>query len=996
MSEAAFPALKTNNTFVLDGTNSIENKNSKVKRDGFYHSPMSLLALLETFQQSDHKHVFKSFILDNKFEENKSDMMSIQADNELIESVEIMNNTEVTRTTRIICQTCHVWFTINHTKLNSEENRCSGLDYPCHHYHAQGFNVYQCCGCDYTVAFELQEPLLPIKLLERLEATRPKARSYAELMQQNKDQPVTPTLVTTYSTLLVYLQDLLKGIKRNINKNNPHFLARVGLDDGSQALLEEIGFQLEDNYFLPPDVIQPLRLEQIEQEILLALDVLRQELGSTTVPFTANGMTIKVKTADMQHVLGIISSIETRYRVEDDYVNKAYTSFGLTSGASDRLVEWTYKKLMNESIVIIDEYEAIDHLVTIANYTNSTLLQTLIACERSKGKIGRNDIGDAYAYFGVLPDTADDRLLIGLYQIKMTDEPLEKNTHQDKLKTIAIARHSSELIDFLKKEKGIPLTANIKSVEDILGVPAQMINSQQTVPVGLNNIGNTCYFNSLLQYYNTFIPFRETMIHNELFVEDENSEPKKIGGINVDQSEIRRAKKFVNLLKELFLNLQQSQEKAISPQYDLAYMALLNKKEDDEDVDVPDTNEKNTMSLQKTALESESSNTIRPHSPPPSYDELDDERQGSSKGVIKERPSVDTMMFGKQQDVTECMSNVMYLVEAALKPLSKTEDGEQIDDMIRRSFYGKARQILSYRDNMTQKIVKKEMEEDFSHVIVDASEGKDLYDGLDEYFFADQVENFQGGCEVTREVTAKSFPPILQILVQRVQFDRATANIYKSNAYIQFYKTIYLDRYADENFEALKERRAEVALWRMEMEKYERQVAKYTKSEICKMPIPDLLEASCQVLEEFKTECPTEKDKERLEHVLDFIKKESKEKREIIQEGTNKIQELRSKIHSQYDDYNQIAYRLHAVFIHQGQANYGHYWIYILDHKNDQWWKYNDSLVTKVQESEIFHNTTGSTANPYFLVYVDESKMNDFVETIVTRKPTNHIIADAA
>lgn len=62
-------------------------------------------------------------------------------------------------------------------------------------------------------------------------------------------------------------------------------------------------------------------------------------------------------------------------------------------------------------------------------------------------------------------------------------------------------------------------------------------------PVGLNNIGNTCYFNSLLQYYYTLLPFRETMINIEEYVEDENSEPKKIGGIEVDQSEIRRAKK---------------------------------------------------------------------------------------------------------------------------------------------------------------------------------------------------------------------------------------------------------------------------------------------------------------------------------------------------------------------------------------------------------------------------------------------------------------------
>lgn len=120
----------------------------------------------------------------------------------------------------------------------------------------------------------------------------------------------------------------------------------------------------------------------------------------------------------------------------------------------------------------------------------------------------------------------------------------------------------------------------------------------------------------------------------------------------------------------------------------------------------------------------------------------------------------------------------MYLVEAALKPLKKTQDGEQIDDMIRQLFYGKARQILSYVDNKTMQEVKKNKEEDFSHVIVDACEGKTLYDGLDEYFFADKVENFQGGEEATREVTVKTLPPVLQVLVQ-VSDERS--NFYKES-----------------------------------------------------------------------------------------------------------------------------------------------------------------------------------------------------------------------
>lgn len=99
-----------------------------------------------------------------------------------------------------------------------------------------------------------------------------------------------------------------------------------------------------------------------------------------------------------------------------------------------------------------------------------------------------------------------------------------------------------------------------------------------------------------------------------------------------------------------------------------------------------------------------------------------------------------------------------------------------------------------------------------------------------------------------------------------------------------------------------------------------------------------------------------------------------------IENDTRDLQESISRIHRtielMYSDKSmiQVPYRLHAVLVHEGQANAGHYWAYILDHRENRWMKYNDIAVTKSSWEELVRDSFGGyrNASAYCLMYIND------------------------
>ncbi|EPB74985.1 hypothetical protein ANCCEY_05904 [Ancylostoma ceylanicum] len=99
----------------------------------------------------------------------------------------------------------------------------------------------------------------------------------------------------------------------------------------------------------------------------------------------------------------------------------------------------------------------------------------------------------------------------------------------------------------------------------------------------------------------------------------------------------------------------------------------------------------------------------------------------------------------------------------------------------------------------------------------------------------------------------------------------------------------------------------------------------------------------------------------------------AKHKQLLIREG-----ELIRMIDEIYerDELKRHGYQLHAVAIHQGHANAGHYWAYVrkgID--DDQWEKFNDQRVESAAWSDIESEAIGGTrtTSAYFLLYVSSA-----------------------
>ena len=414
----------------------------------------------------------------------------------------------------------------------------------------------------------------------------------------------------------------------------------------------------------------------------------------------------------------------------------------------------------------------------------------------------------------------------------------------------------------------------------------------------------------------------------------------------------------------------------------------------------------------------------RPDGPPP----LPPRPAGRTRRQTLEHQVESYMSFGRQNDVTECMDNVMFQVEVALRHNARGAeqgggggggggDEEQDSDssseerhssLIKRLFYGEMKQKLELEDPAAAERLRVKTEP-FSYLLIDVSqEGRTIYDGLDANFDISTVEI--EGKRASRQISLVSVPTILQVQLQRVQYDRVHMRPYKSNAYLAFSRTLALDRYvepAPDDTEAqrrqqrtlecrikldeLRARLAQLSAGKEHPPAILRQLAPYLRKRSAFLVLPQQQQPEDGSSFDGKAVAAAiEASAKKLEALLNGLRAE--------------IRALESEVATIWDGAEKHVYELVSVFMHRGEclsrpltsradesgtgtALSGHYFVFQRNSKDPaQWLRYNDSVVSAAAdaESDVFGRAGGGSLgdqNPYFLAYVRRDCL-DAIETV--------------
>ncbi|TPX18169.1 uncharacterized protein E0L32_002678 [Thyridium curvatum] len=260
-------------------------------------------------------------------------------------------------------------------------------------------------------------------------------------------------------------------------------------------------------------------------------------------------------------------------------LDAAYDYFGLTPPVPDDIVIGKYLAFSDSSPM--QKGAHIDKLVKIARETHNDRL-----LEHAQGAL---DYQGALQYLGFDRDT-DPEFIASTAPVLAQEGDKDYLMVATAMRVIGDTRHSIILqhaaAALMSDKAGMSVAGTTSQFgQDGLAPPVEV---NMSLPVGLQNIRNTCYLNSILQYLFTVKSVREIVLNRERYFLDitpENVAQRRIdpGSAAIDVGQAFAGQQFVTELCTLFTALQGSSEVFVKPRQQLALAALKTSKQLEDD-----------------------------------------------------------------------------------------------------------------------------------------------------------------------------------------------------------------------------------------------------------------------------------------------------------------------------------------------------------------------------------------------------------------------------
>ncbi|XP_066895052.1 ubiquitin carboxyl-terminal hydrolase 28 isoform X11 [Kogia breviceps] len=234
-------------------------------------------------------------------------------------------------------------------------------------------------------------------------------------------------------------------------------------------------------------------------------------------------------------------------------------------------------------------------------------------------------------------------------------------------------------------------------------------------------------------------------------------------------------------------------------------------------------------------------------------------------------------------------------------------------------------------------------------------------------------------------------PPVLTFELSRFEFNQSLGQPEKIHNKLEFPQIIYMDRYMYRSKELVRSKRECIRKLKEEIKVLQQKLESTSKESTsqdaestfssedslheCKMANQPLTPSRSSV-EMPSHPAPRTVTDEEINSVKTCLQRWRSEIEQDIQDLKNCIASTTQTIEQMYCDplLRQVPYRLHAVLVHEGQANAGHYWAYIYNQPRQVWLKYNDISVTESSWEELERDSYGGLRNvsAYCLMYIND------------------------